>query len=162
MLWLANRQGLLRQASATFRDLANLAYPEKRTLDLIAVSSEFSRWSAVSREHEVIFASVQTSVLEQNRGFVFELLADAGENAFVVVDEAHHAVAPRTLDLLGQIKKKGVRLLGLTATPIRMDQEDQMRLGALFDGTIIHQVSRTELSNQGILAVPSTETVRRR
>ena len=160
VLWLANRQALLRQAFGTFKRLANLAYPEKKTLDLIAVSSEFSRWSAVSREHEVIFASVQTSVLEQNRGFLYELLADAGQNAFVVVDEAHHAVAPRTLDLLGAIKKKGGRLLGLTATPIRMEQDDQKRLGALFDGTIIHQVSRTELSNQGILAVPSTETVK--
>jgi superfamily II DNA or RNA helicase len=160
VLWLANRQALLRQAFHTFKRLANVAYPEKKTLDLIAVSSEFSKWSTVSREHELIFASVQSSVLECNRGFVKELLADAGRNAFVVVDEAHHAVAPRTLDLLSEIKSAGVRLLGLTATPIRMDDNDQKRLGALFDGSIIHQVSRTELSNQGILAVPSTETVK--
>lgn len=160
VLWLATRQSLLRQAFKTFKSLANLAYPEKRTLDLLAVSSEFAKWSAVSRDHEVIFASVQSSVLESNRGFVKELLADAGKNAFVVVDEAHHAVAPRTLDLLSEVKKAGVRLLGLTATPIRMDDRDQKRLGALFDGSIIHQVSRTELSNLGILAVPSTETVK--
>lgn len=160
VLWLANRQALLRQAFATFKRLANLAHPEKKTLDLIAVSSEFSRWSSVSREHELVFASVQSSVLESNRGFVTELLADAGANAFVVVDEAHHAVAPRTLALLESVKKAGARLLGLTATPIRMDDTDQKRLGALFDGTIIHQVSRTELTNQGILAVPATETVK--
>lgn len=160
VLWLANRQGVLRQAFKTFRRLANLAYPDRRTLDLIAVSSEFAKWSSVSRDHGVIFASVQSSVLESNRGFVTELLADAGQNAFVVVDEAHHAVAPRTLDLLTEVKRAGVRLLGLTATPIRMDDGDQKRLGALFDAAIIHQVSRTELSNRGILAVPSTETVK--
>lgn len=160
VLWLANRQALLRQAFGTFRRLANLAHPEKKTLDLIAVSSEFAKWSGVSRDHELVFASVQSSVIESNRGFVKELLADAGSNAFVVVDEAHHAVAPCTLALLNEVKRSGVRILGLTATPIRMDDVDQKRLGALFDGTIIHQVSRTELTNQGILAVPATETVR--
>lgn len=129
VLWLANRQALLRQAFKTFEALANLAYPEKRTLDLIAVSSEFAKWSAVSRDHEVIFASVQSSVLASNRGFVKELLADAGKKAFVVVDEAHHAVAPRPLELLAEVKREGVRILGLTATPIRMDDQDQRRPG---------------------------------
>lgn len=160
VLWLAHRQSLLQQAFKTFKRLGNLAYPDRRTLDLIAVSSEFRKWSAVSADHNVVFASIQSSVLDANRGFVKELLADAGDNAFVVVDEAHHAAAPRTLQLLTEIKKSGVRLLGLTATPIRTDEQHRKRLGALFDGCIIHQVSRTELSNVGILAAPSTETVK--
>jgi superfamily II DNA or RNA helicase len=160
VLWLAHRQSLLRQAFKTFRRLGNLAYPERKTLDLIAVSSEFHKWSAVSPDHHVIFASIQSSVMASNRGFVTELLADASAGAFVVVDEAHHAVAPQTLKLLEEIKAAGVRLLGLTATPIRTDEADQKRLGNLFDGTVIHQVSRTELSNLGILAVPATETVK--
>lgn len=160
VIWLAHRQSLLRQAMGTFRRLGNQAFPHRKTLDLIAVSSEFHRWSEVSPDHDVVFASVQSSVLEGNRGFVKELLANAGDRAFVVVDEAHHAVAPRTLELLSEVKATGVRLLGLTATPIRMDQADQRRLGALFDRTIIHQVSRRELSNAGILATPSTETVK--
>lgn len=160
VLWLAHRQSLLRQAFGTFQRLGNLAQPDKKTLDLIAVSSEFLRWSAVSPEHDAIFASVQSSVLEANRGFVKELLASAGDRAFVVVDEAHHAVAPRTLELLTEMKAAGVRLLGLTATPIRMDDGDQRRLGALFESRIIHQVSRRELSNAGILAAPSIETVK--
>ena len=158
VIWLAHRQSLLRQAFGTFKRLANQAYPARKTIDLIAISSEFHNWSAVSPEHDVIFASVQSSVLASNRGFVKELLESAGERAFVVIDEAHHAVAPRTLELLSEIKASGVRLLGLTATPIRMDQADQKRLGALFDRTIIHQVSRRELSDAGILAAPSTET----
>ncbi len=160
VVWLAHRKALLRQALGTFQRLGNLAYPDKKTLDLIAVSSEFERWSAVSPEHDAIFASVQSSVLEANRGFVKELLAAAGERAFVVVAEAHHAAAPETLKLLSEMKASGVRLLGLTATPIRMDETDQRRLSALFDGTIIHQVSRRELSDAGILAAPSTETVK--
>ena len=96
VLWLAHRQSLLRQGFETFKKLANLAYPSKKSLDLIAVSSEFKRWSSVSREHDVVFASIQSSVMDQNRGFVKELLADARAGATVVVDEAHHAVAPKT------------------------------------------------------------------
>lgn len=159
VLWLAHRQSLLRQAYGSFKRLANLAYPDKKTLELIAVSSEFKRWSNVSREHDVVFASIQSSVMEQNRGFVKELLADAGSRATVVVDEAHHAVAPKTYGLLSEVKKAGVRLIGLTATPIRMDPDEHKRLGMLFED-IVHQVSRRSLVDSGILAVPATETVK--
>lgn len=159
VLWLAHRQSLLSQAYRSFKRLANLAYPGKKSLDLIAVSSEFRRWSSVSREHDVVFASIQSSVMEQNRGFVKELLADAGAGATVVVDEAHHAVAPKTYGLLSEIKKAGVRLLGLTATPIRMDPDEDRRLGMLFED-IVHQVSRRSLVDAGILAAPVTETVK--
>lgn len=160
VLWLAQRRDLLRQAFATFKRLGNLAFPDAKKLDLIIVSGDGMKWSSVSPDHEVIFASVQSSVLEGNRGFVQELLAQREEPPFVVVDEAHHAVAPQTLSLLSELKRSGARLLGLTATPIRMDDKEQQRLGALFDGTIIHQISRTTLSNLGILATPSTETVK--
>jgi superfamily II DNA or RNA helicase len=160
VLWLAPRRGLLRQAFATFKRLGNLAHPDKKKLDLIAVSGEGMKWSNVSPDHDVIFASVQSSVLENNRGFVQELLAQRSEPPFVVIDEAHHAVAPQTLSLLAELKRSGARLLGLTATPVRMDAQEERRLGALFDGAIIHQISRNTLSNLGILATPSTETVK--
>ena len=160
VLWLAGRQSLLRQAFKTFKDLANLSYPDKKFLELIAVSSEFHRWGTVSHEHDVVFASSQSSVIEHNRGFVREFLANAKGPRFVVIDEAHHAVAPRTLDLLKELKATGAKLLGLTATPIRTDPGDEKRLSALFDANIIHQVSRTSLTNLGILAAPSTETIK--
>ncbi|RYG18822.1 hypothetical protein EON82_22170, partial [bacterium] len=38
VLWLAGRQSLLRQAFRTFKDLANLSFPDKKFLELIAVS----------------------------------------------------------------------------------------------------------------------------
>ncbi len=107
VLWLAPRRGLLRQAFATFKRLGNLAHPDKKKLDLIAVSGEGMKWSNVSPDHDVIFASVQYSVLENNRGFVQELLAQRSEPPFVVIDEAHHAVAPQTLSLLAELKRSG-------------------------------------------------------
>src|SRR5690606_18862783 len=79
---------------------------------------------------------------------------------FVVLDEAHHAPAPRSYELLKKLKAWGCPILGLTATPVRPDEDDKQRLSALFDEKVIFQVTRRELTERGILAAPSFETVK--
>jgi len=158
VLWLTHRRSLNRQAFATFRRLGNVAVP-KKTLNLIAISD--AKWSNVSPQHDVVFASMQTSVLEQNAGFLHELHAGSEKGLFVVVDEAHHAPAPGYARLLRTLKNEwGCPLLGLTATPVRADDEDQRRLAALFDEKVIYQITRRELTERGILAAPAFETVK--
>lgn len=158
VLWLAHRRSLLRQAMATFRNLGNLAHP-KASLLLAAVSSTDARWATVSREHDVVFSSFQTAVLEANEGFVQQFVDEAEGGVFVVVDEAHHAPAPSYARLLRDLKKRGCKLLGLTATPVRTNDEDGRRLSALFDARIVYQITRRELTERGILAAPAFETV---
>jgi ATP-dependent helicase IRC3 len=160
VLWLAHRRSLLRQAFSTFARIANVAHPRKETLNFVAISSVFAKWSNVSPEHEVIFSSMQTAVLESNAGFIAELHDGSPGGLFVVLDEAHHAPAPRSYELLKKMKKWGCPLLGLTATPVRADDEDEKRLSALFDQKVIYQLSRRELTERGILAAPSFETVK--
>ncbi|XXY23159.1 DEAD/DEAH box helicase [Sorangium sp. So ce216] len=159
VLWLAHRRSLLRQALHAFQRLGNVAFP-KETLNLIALSSSDARWSNVSPEHDVVFSSMQTAVLENNRGYLDVLRETSPQGLFVAVDEAHHAPAPGYYRLLKSLKKAGCPLLGLTATPVRIDDEDQKRLGALFDDTVVYQVTRRELTQQQILAAPSFETVK--
>lgn len=159
VLWLAHRRSLLRQAFATFMRLGNLAFPRER-LELIALSSVDAHWSNVSAEHDVVFSSMQTAVLESNAGFVNALHAGAPKGLFVVVDEAHHAPAPGYAALLRTLKGWGCPLLGLTATPVRTDKDDEKRLAALFDRNVIYQVTRRELTERGILAAPVFETVK--
>ncbi len=108
VLWLAHRRGLLRQAFATFHRLANLAFPRER-LHMIAISSDGERWSSVTPEHDVVFSSMQTAVMESNTGFVHELHAASKSGLFVVVDEAHHAPAPGYARLLLMLKNLGCR-----------------------------------------------------
>lgn len=158
VLWLAHRRSLLRQAMTTFRNLGNVAHP-KASLLLAAVSSTDARWATVSRDHDVVFSSFQTAVLEANEGFVEEFVNDAAGGVFVVVDEAHHAPAPGYARLLRKLKKRGCKLLGLTATPVRASDEDAQRLAALFDATIVYQITRRALTDRGILAAPAFETV---
>jgi ATP-dependent helicase IRC3 len=160
VLWLAHRRSLLRQAFTTFTRIANIAHPRKESLNLIAISSAFARWSNVTNEHEVIFSSMQTAVLESNAGFIAELKDNSPGGLFVVLDEAHHAPAPRSYELLKKMKGWGCPLLGLTATPVRADDDDEKRLSALFDRKVIYQVSRRELTDRDILATPSFETVK--
>lgn len=69
MLWFAHRRSLLRQASRTFADAAHLAGP-KTQLKLVTISAEDCKWSAVAKEHDVVFSSVQSAVLEVNSGFL--------------------------------------------------------------------------------------------
>ena len=160
VLWLAHRRSLIRQAHSTFRRVANLAHPRKESLNLIAISSVFSKWSNVSADHEVVFASMQSAVLEANDGFVRELRDNSPGGLFVVLDEAHHAPAIRSYELLKKLKKWGSPLLGLTATPVRADEDDEKRLSAIFDQKVVYQVTRRELTQRGILAVPVFETVK--
>lgn len=159
VLWLAHRRSLLRQAFATFRRLGNVAHP-KETLQLIVISSVDARWSQVSDDHDVVFSSMQTALVESNQGFIHEFQATASRGLFVVVDEAHHAPAPGYARLLRMLKERGCPLLGMTATPARTDVDDQKRLSSLFDQSIIYQVTRRELTEKGILAAPAFETVK--
>jgi superfamily II DNA or RNA helicase len=160
VLWLAHRRSLLRQAFSAFARIANVAHPHKDALNLIAISSTFAKWSNVSPEHEVIFSSMQTAVLEANAGFIAELHDGSPGGLFIVLDEAHHAPAPRSYELLKKMKGWGCPLLGLTATPVRADDEDEKRLSALFDNTVVYQATRRNLTERGILAAPSFETVK--
>ncbi len=159
--WLAHRRSLLRQAFRTFRWLGNAAYP-KKNLGLIAISSDDCSWSMVTQKHDVVFSSMQSAVRVDNMDFVETFIDDSEHGVFVVVDEAHHAPAPGYARLLRRLKERNCKLLGLTATPVRGDEEDQERLAALFDESIVYQINRQRLIDDNVLAVPSFETVKTR
>jgi superfamily II DNA or RNA helicase len=157
VLWFAHRRSLLRQAFRTFADAASLAAP-KTQLKLITISSEDCKWSSVSREHDVVFSSVQSAVHEGNFGFLDLMAQQSPAGLMVVIDEAHHASAPGYQRVLLELQKRDAPLLGLTATPVRMVDEDQKRLWNLFGG-IIYEIDKKTLFNKGILATPHLETI---
>jgi superfamily II DNA or RNA helicase len=157
VLWFAHRRSLLRQAFNTFAEAAHLAGP-KTQLKLVTISSEDCKWSSVAKEHDVVFSSVQSAVREGNFGFLDLMAKQSPAGLIVVIDEAHHASAPGYLRVLNALQKVDAPLLGLTATPVRMDEDDQKRLWNLFRG-IIYEIDKKTLFNKGILATPRLETV---
>lgn len=74
----------------------------------------------------------------------------------IVVDEAHHAIAPSYRRIIQAIRKScpDAKLLGLTATPVRLQERETKALMQMFENTIIYSVSMSRLIANGTLATP--------
>lgn len=156
VLWLAHRQTLLRQAAGSFDGAASLS--QGATFSRIVISSRDASWSNVSQSHQVVLSSIQSAATEANFGFLGQLHRQTPGGLFIVVDEAHHAAAPSYRKVLNYLGGLGCRLLGLSATPVRMDEVDEKRLWSLFH-EIVYSVDKRDLISGGILSVPHMETV---
>ena len=79
----------------------------------------------------------------------------------IVVDEAHHTLAPTYKETIRFIERhrKNVKLLGLTATPVRAKEKDSKALLDLYDQKIVYSVSMSDLIAKGILSEPSFKRI---
>ena len=79
----------------------------------------------------------------------------------MVVAEANHTFAPTYQETIKFIRKcrKDVKLLGLTATPVRANETDSKNLLKLYDNNIVYSEAMSDLIAKGILASP--EFIRR-
>ncbi|MBK7154802.1 MAG: DEAD/DEAH box helicase family protein [Sandaracinaceae bacterium] len=159
VLWLTHRRSLLLQAMEEVERLRNVVSPRGQ-LGLLRISSKDSSWSRVDQSVDVVFSSLQTAIRPENQGFIEHFFEQSPHGVFVVVDEAHHAAATSYARLLHKLRTDGASLLGLTATPVRVDADDERRLHALFDNHLAFQIVRRELTERGFLAAPVFETVK--
>lgn len=129
VLFLAHRSEILRQARDAFR---RVRPPSARMT--LAVDGDRDL------EGDVVFASVQTLV---------RFVGHVRDNAFdyVVVDEFHHAEAPTYRKILAHLKPSF--LLGLTATPERLDGAD---LVSLCDSNVLHVCDLVDGIRRGLLS----------
>lgn len=127
VLFLAHREEILRQSLEVFRRVQ----PD-RSLGI---------YMAQHREDDadVVFASVQT--LHRNLDHF-----DAAEFDYVVVDEFHHAAASSYRKVIDHFEP--AFLLGLTATPERMDGADLLGLcgdNLVYEANLVEGINRNEL-----------------
>jgi superfamily II DNA or RNA helicase len=119
----------------------------QQTLDKLHLIAPHVRVGVVKAERnelgaDVLIASVQTLTREARLQQV-----DATFTT-IVVDEAHHAVAPTYLRVIGHTMGSGAPLLlGVTATPDRLDR---IGLQHVFQ-EIVHKIGLLELMQQGYL-----------
>jgi superfamily II DNA or RNA helicase len=106
LLFVAHRKEILQQAKATFQGVLK----DNNFGDLWVDGLE-------PTSHEYVFASVQTL---NNR--LKEIKLSPEYYDFIVIDEVHHISASSYRPILNYFKPK--ILLGLTATPERMDNEN--------------------------------------
>ncbi len=155
ILWIAHRHMLIDQAAECFyrfSGLCKINNPKIRNYRINCISGEHLNIKQVSEEKsEIIVASISSVCRSKEH-----LRRILGKKVMVVVDEAHHTFAPTYRDTINFIKKcrKNVKLLGLTATPVRANENDSKNLLELFDNNIVYSVSMSELITKGILSDP--------
>lgn len=131
LLFIAHREEILKQSILTFQQvLCDYNFGEK--------------WFGGEEpsNYEYVFASKDTL---NNRIDNFNLPQDYYD--YIVIDEAHHIPAGSYQKIISYFKPK--ILLGLTATPERMDCKD---ITQYFDGTISAEIRLDDALNKGLLA----------
>ena len=130
LLFVAHRKEILEQARATFQGILK--------------DNNFGELSVDGLEpekYDYVFASVQTLNNRINSLNLSESFYD-----FIIVDEVHHIAANSYRPILSRFKPKV--LLGLTATPERMDGEDILKD---FCNTIAAEIRLPEALNRKLL-----------
>ncbi len=131
LLFIVHREEILRQSRDVFRGV--LKDPNFGEL--------FVGGSRPAENLDYLFMSVQTMASQK----LYELLPEDYYD-YIVIDEFHHAAAPTYQCILTHFKPQ--ILLGLTATPERMDGKDILDY---FDGRIAAEIRLPEAIDRKLL-----------
>ena len=131
LLFVAHREEILKQSLATFRGIL-----KDQNFGDISIAGK------IPSQIDHVFMSIQTF---NRSGFSGRTPPDYYD--FIIVDEFHHAAAASYQHLLSYYRPK--ILLGLTATPERMDNLDIL---SWFDGRIAAEIRLTEAIGRNLLA----------
>ena len=160
VVWLTHRHLLIEQPAENiyaFSGLAKIDNPAAKSLRMLCVSGNHASIRQAETRDDVLILSVQSAV--RSLDFLKRVLRS---KVIIVVDEAHHAIAPsyrKIIDCIRKSKARKTKLLGLTATPVRMSELGTAQLTNLFNNRIIYSVSAADLIAQGTLAEPVFEQV---
>lgn len=159
VVWLTHRHMLVDQAADSFLNaypLIKKNNPSAKTFNMICISGQHSSIRKAEKTDNVIIVSVQSGF--RSMEYIEPVLA---RKVIVVIDEAHHAVArsyQRVLEFIRR-KRRKMKLLGLTATPIRSTERSSKRLMEMFNEKIIYSISMSKLIGQKVLSDPHFERV---
>ncbi len=129
VLFIAHRKEILEQAARSFKNVS----PEK--------SQGFFMADIKERDRDVIFASVNSLAKESNLSTF-----DPESFDYIIIDEFHHAVTKQYRRIIDYFKPDF--LLGLTATPERLDRQN---VYALCDYNVPYQIDLFKAINHGQL-----------
>ena len=130
ILFVAHREEIIKQAQKSFKNVS----PDK--------TSGFFYNKSKETDKDIIFALVQSLGRESN---IKQFRKD--EFDYIIIDEFHHAVANNYKRILDYFTPQF--LLGLTATPERLDNKDVF---ALCDYNNVYEIRLKEAINKGFLS----------
>ncbi|WP_368242747.1 DEAD/DEAH box helicase family protein [Intestinibacter bartlettii] len=164
VLFIAHREEILYQAYESFKnvrtdkiipiknnyvidsqyDLLNVAdFQETFNYNEYDINMGFFTGNRKDIKKDIIFASVQTLGKSQ---YLNESYFDKDYFDYIVVDEFHHAVTKNYQNILEYFEPKF--LLGLTATPYRLDNKDVF---SICDNNLVYEVDLNSAINKGWL-----------
>lgn len=154
IIWLCHRSMLIEQAAEQFYRFAPLIKEENSSMKqfkMVCVSGKHANVRALESSDNLVVASVQS--LCNNTIYLPNILS---EKVMIVVDEAHHTSAPSYRRIIKAIREKqpNAKLLGLTATPVRLTERATGQLMKIFDNKIVFYVTMSDLIADGTLAKP--------
>ena len=129
ILFVAHREDILKQAEKSFKNVRPMS------------ERGFFMGTQKETDKDIIFASVQS--LGKNDSLK---LFQPDYFDYIIVDEFHHAVAQNYQNIINYFKPKF--LLGLTATPERLDSKDVL---AICDYNLVYEAPLKKAINQGWL-----------
>ena len=161
IVWLAHRHELLNQAQHSFervcyRDISRT----KPAYNWRIISGQHDKPIHIKPTDDIIIAS-KTSLKRGLNYFLKNWLEANGDKVFLIIDEAHHATASEYRELIENIRShsKRFKMLGLTATPFRTNEDEQGLLKKIFPDDIVYKIDLRELINRGILSEPIFKSV---
>lgn len=124
ILFVAHREEILKQACDSFK----MVMPDR--------SVGFFKASNINKDADIVFASVQTLGKDT---YLNETYFKPDEFDYIIIDEFHHVVADTYKHIVNYFKPKF--LLGLTATPFRMDNQD---IFEYCDDNLVYEINLKE------------------
>ena len=154
ILWLAHRHLLLEQAAEAFARNAYTDTMVNRTVfNYRIISGMHDKPVHIQKTDRILIASKDSMIrsLDKLKNWL------NGEEIYLVIDEAHHAVAKSYKKIIQYVADhtKSMRLLGLTATPFRTSEDEQGALKQVFTDDIVYKTDLDSLIKKGILATPT-------
>jgi DNA repair protein RadD len=123
ILWLAHSQELLEQATKEF--IKNWSVRGLKSIHLNRAWGTNSVKSDINGSELIVGGLQKLISFYKNKG---KIKAD-----LIIFDEAHHSAAKEYLKVIEKSSKISTRLLGLTATPARGEEDETQKLASIFN-----------------------------
>jgi hypothetical protein len=172
ILWIAHRKTLLDQAVESFQQYAYKDFiPNISSFQYRVISGDAEHDKTINIEKSDDLLVVSKDSIGRNLKNIDRWLEDE-EEVFLIIDEAHHSTAKTYRKVIDYIKEKVpyVKLIGLTATPFRTNDNEKGLLSRIYkDGVelgdvvnndigIAYNISLKELISKNILSKPIFES----
>lgn len=155
VLWIAHRHSLIDQAMEGFIKVANKSvYSNIDKVKFRLISGLHDKSVKIQEDDQLVIAGIQS--LNYALPSIEKWIEK--NDVTLVIDEAHHSIASSYLKIIQSIKKHNngkIKLIGLTATPTRINEEEEAKLWTLYKNRKAYEIGLDELINKGFLAKPN-------